>query len=195
MDITSYNSIMSFTWTSHRFVGGALALDIANSVILRHLPEKRVDRLADLQNLAALPSAASALSAEGPLFGPLQQPRPEEVGELIALREAIDLYFRTRLRERDEPRLLADLLERIALALRRKPQEGDLIASTARSALMLVSGASAERMKICGHCGWLFLDRSKNRSRTWCDMTVCGNRQKASRHYAARRNREREENQ
>lgn len=32
-------------------------------------------------------------------------------------------------------------------------------------------------------CQWLFLDHSRNRSRRWCDMTVCGNRQKARRHY------------
>ena len=45
-----------------------------------------------------------------------------------------------------------------------------------------------ERLKICPNCQWLFLDRSRNRSRAWCDMAVCGNRAKASRHY--RRNRE-----
>ena len=37
--------------------------------------------------------------------------------------------------------------------------------------------------RICGNCGWLFIDRSKNRSRSWCDMAVCGNRVKANRHY------------
>ena len=30
-------------------------------------------------------------------------------------------------------------------------------------------------------CRWLFLDRSKNHSRRWCDMKVCGNRAKAQR--------------
>lgn len=178
---------MSFTWTPHRFVGGALALDIANSVILRHLPEKRLDRLADPHNLESLAAAASALSAEAELFAPLQPVAEADVPTLLALREAIDACFRDRARGGDDPILLADLLERIAGALRRQPERGDLIASTARSALMLVSGPSAERMKICGHCGWLFLDRSRNRSRTWCDMSVCGNREKASRHYAARR--------
>lgn len=32
-------------------------------------------------------------------------------------------------------------------------------------------------------CRWLFLDRSKNHSRRWCDMSVCGNRVKAQRFY------------
>jgi predicted RNA-binding Zn ribbon-like protein len=34
-------------------------------------------------------------------------------------------------------------------------------------------------------CGWLFLDTSKNRSRRWCDMRVCGNRAKQRRHRAS----------
>ena len=29
---------------------------------------------------------------------------------------------------------------------------------------------------------WLFLDHSKNRSRRWCDMAVCGNRSKVPRY-------------
>lgn len=35
-------------------------------------------------------------------------------------------------------------------------------------------------------CGWLFLDRSKQRNRRWCSMRDCGNRAKARRHYAHR---------
>jgi predicted RNA-binding Zn ribbon-like protein len=36
------------------------------------------------------------------------------------------------------------------------------------------------RIKQCaGHeCGWLFYDETKNNSRRWCDMKVCGNRAK-----------------
>jgi hypothetical protein len=30
-------------------------------------------------------------------------------------------------------------------------------------------------------CRWLFIDRSKNRTRQWCEMGVCGNRAKAAR--------------
>jgi predicted RNA-binding Zn ribbon-like protein len=32
-------------------------------------------------------------------------------------------------------------------------------------------------------CGWLFLDRTKNHSRRWCEMKVCGNRDKARKYY------------
>jgi predicted RNA-binding Zn ribbon-like protein len=32
-------------------------------------------------------------------------------------------------------------------------------------------------------CAWLFLDKSKNHRRRWCDMKICGNRNKARRYY------------
>ncbi len=31
----------------------------------------------------------------------------------------------------------------------------------------------------CRDCEWAFIDTSKNRSRAWCSMKVCGNREKA----------------
>lgn len=44
------------------------------------------------------------------------------------------------------------------------------------------------RMKACPgpHCGWVFYDGSKNRSRHWCSMQLCGNRVKG-REFRARR--------
>jgi predicted RNA-binding Zn ribbon-like protein len=53
---------------------------------------------------------------------------------------------------------------------------------------LLVEG-ELERVKKCGNdsCAWLFVDLSRNRSRRWCDMRDCGNRAKARRHYARRR--------
>jgi predicted RNA-binding Zn ribbon-like protein len=38
-----------------------------------------------------------------------------------------------------------------------------------------------ERLKVCpaDDCLWAFYDFSRNHSRTWCDMRVCGNRAKA----------------
>src|SRR5262249_20330653 len=38
-------------------------------------------------------------------------------------------------------------------------------------------------------CRRLFLDGSRNGTRRWCDMAVCGNRAKVQRHYARRRSR------
>ncbi len=54
-----------------------------------------------------------------------------------------------------------------------------------RSAADLLIGEGFERVRLCAadSCAWLFLDTSRNRTRRWCDMSVCGNRSKARRHY------------
>lgn len=51
----------------------------------------------------------------------------------------------------------------------------------------LITGEVA-RVKRCPaeDCGWVFWDSTKNRSRRWCSMQVCGNRDKA-RTFAARK--------
>jgi predicted RNA-binding Zn ribbon-like protein len=43
------------------------------------------------------------------------------------------------------------------------------------------------RMKGCRQCEYAFYDRSKNRSATWCSMSVCGNRTKNRTYYRRRR--------
>lgn len=42
------------------------------------------------------------------------------------------------------------------------------------------------RMKGCRQCGYAFFDRSKNRSATWCAMSICGNRTKNRAYYRRR---------
>ena len=41
----------------------------------------------------------------------------------------------------------------------------------------------ADRLKVCDNdqCRWLFIDRSKNHSRQWCESASCGNRQRVRR--------------
>jgi predicted RNA-binding Zn ribbon-like protein len=51
---------------------------------------------------------------------------------------------------------------------------------------MLLTSDAMSRVRACGSetCRWLFLDTSKNHTRRWCDMKVCGNRMKARRYQA-----------
>ncbi len=182
---------MTFTWTAHRFAGGALALDVANSIILRADPERRIDRFADVAAIDSFAEAANRFGAESARFGALAPVAAENRGRLLQLREATDRHFRAAISATGRPEFLADLLEAIAAVLRRSlPHVGalSLDTATAQSALSLAASTEPDRLKICPNCGWLFLDRSRNRSRTWCDMAVCGNRTKAKRHY--HRNRE-----
>ena len=65
---------------------------------------------------------------------------------------------------------------------------------SASSPVGLVAAAAAkvaierrlDRVKICpaDDCRWAFYDASRNRSRQWCSMEVCGNRAKARSHRA-----------
>lgn len=173
---------MSFSWTPHRFSGGALALDVANSVVLRHDIARRIDRFAVRDQMRSFPSAAAEFCAERALFGDIVPETAENEADFITLREAIDLYFRERILNGSDDQLLARLLDALAKTLR-QASPGSVAAATAHSVLRLIAMPDPERMKICGNCGWLFIDRSKNRSRAWCDMAVCGNRAKANRHY------------
>ncbi|WP_352849024.1 CGNR zinc finger domain-containing protein [Mesorhizobium sp. M0199] len=38
------------------------------------------------------------------------------------------------------------------------------------------------RLRVCPRCGWLFVDISRGGKRRWCNMRVCGNREKVARH-------------
>jgi hypothetical protein len=63
---------------------------------------------------------------------------------------------------------------------------------SAQSAVGFIAAAAAKvaieqrlsRVKICpaDDCRWAFYDTSRNRSRQWCSMEVCGNRAKARAH-------------
>jgi predicted RNA-binding Zn ribbon-like protein len=59
----------------------------------------------------------------------------------------------------------------------------------ALSAVRLFIEGDFGRIKRCGGdaCGWLFVDATKNNSRRWCEMEVCGNRAKQKRLAARRR--------
>lgn len=58
-----------------------------------------------------------------------------------------------------------------------------------RSAVDLMTSEAIKRVGECAdeRCGWLFWDRSRNRSRCWCDMSDCGNRAKVRRFYAKKK--------
>jgi predicted RNA-binding Zn ribbon-like protein len=59
----------------------------------------------------------------------------------------------------------------------------------ARAVTDILVSEQMQRVRTCAvdTCRWLFLDTSKNHTRRWCSMKVCGNRMKARRFQAARR--------
>jgi predicted RNA-binding Zn ribbon-like protein len=53
--------------------------------------------------------------------------------------------------------------------------------SRAAGRLVLSSRLAKVRPCAASDCGWWFLDDTKNHSRRWCDMKICGNREKVRR--------------
>lgn len=189
---------MAVDWTPHRFSGGALALDTANTVVLRGDP-RGFDRFADAAEIARFAEAAARHRADELGGRPLAVAGVAAAKDgIVELREAIDALFRARARGGGEPPgALPRLLRACAVALddEAEADPGDdpavdrpagFAAAVAGSALRLICDDASGRIRICANCNWLFLDRSRNGSRVWCDMAVCGNRQKAKRHYRRR---------
>lgn len=196
---------MTVAWTEHRFSGGILALDTTNTVVHRCDPARRFDRFDDPAEIARFAEAASHFRRE-------ETGRPltvEDAGAAAAtvrpLREATDALFRAAATGMPlDAALMATFLRACAAALEGcgelavaagapfgmpgKPLPFQ--AALAVSALSLLSSTNLRRLKVCPNCNWLFLDRSRNSSRLWCDMSVCGNRAKAKRHYRRTRNGE-----
>ena len=68
----------------------------------------------------------------------------------------------------------------IRLVPREQGVQGALGSVLAAAAEAMADG-SWQRLKACRSdtCRWAFVDNARNRSRQWCSMSVCGNREKA----------------
>jgi len=188
--------------------GGALALDFANTVGGTHVSPTH-DHLrdyGDIVRFAALagglaPSVAKRL-AQRAERDPRRAAAVYELG--IALREAVWAVF-SALASGDVPResdlaLIGDAAAAGAARSRlvydrdgvgwSLPSDSDQLErplwEIARSAAELLISDEHDRIKECASttCEWVFLDRSRNHSRRWCDMSDCGNRAKARRFHA-----------
>jgi predicted RNA-binding Zn ribbon-like protein len=189
------------------FSGGHPALDFANTVGDR--PTAPRELLRTYADVLAWARQAGLISIEqhGRL-GSEARARPREAGRVLsrarALREAIQTVCSAAARGEPpaaatlEPvnaeipaaqsrQRLAPAGERAAWAWSDNPRALDAVLwPIVRAAADLLTSADLSLVRECADetCRWLFLDRSRNRSRRWCDMTVCGNRAKARRHYA-----------
>jgi predicted RNA-binding Zn ribbon-like protein len=193
---------MTVSWTPHRFTGGILALDTANTVVLRNDPQRSFDRFDDPAEIARFAEAASGFRATELGGRRLRALEPGEIKPtVISIREATDRLFRHAVSNGAlATSHLPDFLMACAGGLAGSETEigtpgqpfGDpqmpiaFEAALAVSALSLLRDETVARLRICPNCSWLFVDRSRNASRLWCDMAVCGNRQKANRHYRRR---------
>lgn len=185
---------------------GALCLDFANTVEDR--PQGSSEKLESYADLLAFAAQAESLAPpELEALGRRACRRPGAAAAVftraLALRECLYRIF-SALAAGDQPadgdlrHLNGELAE--ALARLRLAREGEGFGwrwsaprddlerplwPLARSAADLLAAEHRDPIRECASesCSWLFLDRSRNRSRRWCDMTTCGNRAKAQRYY------------
>jgi predicted RNA-binding Zn ribbon-like protein len=193
---------MTVSWTKHRFSGGLLVLDTTNTVVLRGDPERSLDRFEETSEIARFAAAAKSFrSAELGGRGLVFQVSDAAALEVIALREAADRLFRGaaatgQIRTEHLPGFLlacaacldagSECIGAAGMPFGDPSRPIRFEAALAVSALSLLASDAWKRIKICRNCRWLFIDKSRNSSRLWCDMSVCGNRHKAKRHYRRR---------
>jgi predicted RNA-binding Zn ribbon-like protein len=189
--------------------GGAPCLDFANTWGDRRRPAS--DRLHGYAELLAFARQANVLPAatlDAVAAGAAAHPRAADAAFAAARETRETLYRLFSDAARHRPRAAGDLAalnDQLAEALphlRLAPcgegyewtwsDDAGLLAPLRpilRSAADLLAAPELARVRECdgATCTWLFLDRSRNRSRRWCDMESCGNRAKAARHYHRRR--------
>ena len=175
--------------------GGNLALDLVNTRD-GHSPAR--DYLETPADLAAWARHAAGLEIDAD---------KAVLDRVLALRETVDAIFRPmalgarpdaehlqRLVAAAHPGRLVDAGGRFELTWDR-----DIVGPLAAAAVDLLRGDQLDalelvrdrpgRVRECAapHCAYVYLDTSRNRSRRWCSMNVCGGTLKMRRYRARRR--------
>ena len=177
--------------------GGNLALDLVNTRD-GHSPAR--DYLEAPADVVAWARHAAGLEIEAD---------EAVLDRVLALRETVDAIFRAiacrgaareggaaRAGGAPPPAALADLLAAQAAHPGRLVAAGDrfeltwdrdIVGPLAAAAVDLLRSDQLDRLQVCEACPWLFLDLSRNRSRRWCSMNVCGGTLKMRRYRARKR--------
>jgi predicted RNA-binding Zn ribbon-like protein len=183
-------------------IGGHPVLDLVNTLSWRGDPTRRIDRVPDFEALLAWSTRAGLMSAA-------ELGRVGAAARLAHGRGARALADTRRLRERlrealtsTEPRrqqAIQLLWPQLTAALRHVRPEGlplqltielhepdDLTRKLALLALQFLTSEDVRLVNVCADrdCGWVFLDRSRNRTRRWCSSGDCGNRNRVRRYNA-----------
>jgi predicted RNA-binding Zn ribbon-like protein len=190
------------------FDAGNLALDFANTAEFHASdhPDEMLESYADLVSWATAAGLLSQNEAEALLAKAKMdsQAASKAFGDAIELRELIYRMF-SAIAGDESPdqtdflefnRTLAKSLINSQISPSREgytwswQNMGDSLDSMiwpiARETADLLTSKEVGRLGECADdrgCGFLFIDTSRNHSRRWCSMEVCGNRAKAMRHY------------
>lgn len=172
----------AFHWEDHHFVAGSPVLDFANAVVFRSDSRRCEDRFRHPRDVNAW------IAAAGLDVAPVVE---ADMRDIIAVRESVDAFFRLgkgNAKARAWERLVRHYGRHVA-GLAAKPRPS-LLSVILDQALGLHYSPWQVRVKACGGCGWLFVDRTRNGSRRWCISAMCGSRDKARRYYHRKKARQ-----
>lgn len=182
--------------------GGNLALDLVNTVVSRGRTEPRelLGSYADLVNWSRQVGLVDRAGADHLLAEARRHPRraAQALRRAVDLRETVHALFSGADPGDDGLQRLqryAEQVSRHRQLLRdgrrvvwRWRQEGLswMLWPVVDAATTLLTSRQRDRVRVCAAdtCRWVFVDNSRRGNRRWCDMSVCGNRAKARRHYA-----------
>ena len=187
-------------------IGGTLSLDFANTVSGRRRTQ-HFDRLENYDSLldwsveagVISQARARALRREALRYADCAV---EIFTRSLVVREAIYSIFSTIAAGKNAPRAS---LERLNAELIEAMRNARIVPTTSRAfnwqlphevcglfyplqavtrdAAELLTSRHLKEVRECANetCSWLFLDETRNHSRLWCEMRVCGNRSKQAR--------------
>ena len=193
--------------TEHRFelVGGHPALDFLNTVSDWTASEPR-DYLPDFAEALRFAVAAGVVTA-GEAHRLSSLAAGTELRKLRDLRARLERIVRALIASRSPAADDLDALARDAADAARtvrfraaRPRLARVIDADApgvatmrlrivEAAVALLTSDEMQRVSACPSCGWFFLDTTKNRSRRWCSMGMCGSSAKARAYYWRNRDR------
>lgn len=189
------------------FIAGVLCLDFANTIHNARAEDKQEELHAIADLLQWAKEARLLSSADQDKLAAYYSRNSHEAAaaltRAIAIRDLVLSIFITIANGRSLPsQRLSEFNSALAQfpGLLRARKNSDRIETEWTSAtdglqqvLFAVLSSTAEllasdrlgRIRECANadCTWLFVDESRNHSRRWCDMSACGNRLKARRHY------------
>ena len=194
------------------YIGGDLSTDFVNtkSGRLEGAGHEHVQRYADVVEFVRLAGLLKAGEAKR-LIAEAER-RPDKATQIhrraVALREATFRAYDRLIVEKEPAQVDLDVISREASEAMAHAQvlrtadgfewswaESDDLARPlwpiARASLdVLTSDEDRGLLRQCSDdtCAWLFVDRTKNHSRRWCDMNTCGSRNKV-REFRERRKR------
>jgi predicted RNA-binding Zn ribbon-like protein len=183
--------VVTRTIENIEFWGGDLALDFANTLEGARGEPPGKDHMTSYADLVTWTRRAGALPERA-------RPRRGDLDRARELRAATYDVFAAQANGERPPRgALRSLLAVHADAVREGTlEDGAWVWAGAHpdrplwpiavAAVDLLRSDRLARLKLCGNCRWLFVDRSRNGSRRWCSMDECGVHTKMRR-YRARR--------